>query len=297
MSAVTPNKNEIDIQRLPVNSEEHIFHDWVIKYKKSHILHSICTSAEKCKDLSQEPCLLCLYTRTLDIPHLPEMVFPNNVLTLTHSSGGQIEFNALDALKTVANGKLPIKVACSEEWSESRPPEHLSQKIKPFDWTFSNDYKGTITGPVQVVPTEERINIEKLKEKEKILFYQELMLYEDELHDNGISSCTIKIRVMPSSYFILLRFFLRVDNVMLRVNDTRLYHEFSTNYILREFTNKECAFGDVELPLNVFGNPNVLSPHMPVRTAVNEKLIFGECKPPTEGAADQCSMQSTSKND
>jgi type 2A phosphatase activator TIP41 len=74
-----------------------------------------------------------------------------------------------------------------------RLPEHLNQKIKPFDWTFSNDYKGTITGPVQVTPTEERIDIEKLKEKEKILFYQELMLYEDELHDNGISSCTIKI--------------------------------------------------------------------------------------------------------
>lgn len=136
------------------------------------------------------------------------MVFPNNILTLTHSSGGQIEFNALDALKTVANGKLPIKVACSEEWNESRfkklcefhekiifcrSPEHLGQKLKPFDWTFSNDYKGTITGCIQVTPTEERIDIEKLKEKEKILFYQELMLYEDELHDNGISSCTIKI--------------------------------------------------------------------------------------------------------
>ena len=74
-----------------------------------------------------------------------------------------------------------------------RPPELLKEKIKPFDWTFSNDYKGTIAGPVTVTPTDERIDIERLKEKEKILFYQELMLYEDELHDNGISSCTIKI--------------------------------------------------------------------------------------------------------
>lgn len=32
-----------------------------------------------------------------------------------------------------------------------------------------------------------------LKRKENILFYHEMMLYEDELHDNGISSCTIKI--------------------------------------------------------------------------------------------------------
>lgn len=71
-------------------------------------------------------------------------------------------------------------------------------KIKPFDWTFSSEYKGTISGPTEVKHTEERIDIEKLKQKEKILFYQELMLYEDELHDNGIASSTIKI--VSSSY-------------------------------------------------------------------------------------------------
>jgi len=32
-------------------------------------------------------------------------------------------------------------------------------------------------------------------------------------------------RAMPSSFFILLRFFLRVDDVMVRINDTRIYHE------------------------------------------------------------------------
>lgn len=48
------------------------------------------------------------------------MVFPNNVLTLIHSSGVHIEFNALDALKTVSNGKLTLKVACSDEWHETR---------------------------------------------------------------------------------------------------------------------------------------------------------------------------------
>lgn len=32
-------------------------------------------------------------------------------------------------------------------------------------------------------------------------------------------------RAMPSSFFVLLRFFLRVDGVLIRMNDTRLYHE------------------------------------------------------------------------
>ena len=34
-------------------------------------------------------------------------------------------------------------------------------------------------------------------------------------------------RVMPTSFFLLLRFFLRVDGVLIRINDTRLYHEVS----------------------------------------------------------------------
>ncbi|KAK9870271.1 hypothetical protein WA026_006359 [Henosepilachna vigintioctopunctata] len=214
------------------------------------------------------------YSRTLDLPHLPEMVFPNNVLTLVHPNGGKIEFNTLDALKTVSNGKHSIKVACSEEWRETRSPDFLEEKIKAFDWTFSNDYKGTVSENIFINPTDERINMEKLKVKEKILFYQDLMLYEDELHDNGISSCTIKIRVMPSCFFILLRFFLRVDNVMIRVNDTRYYHDFSTDYILREFSNKECAFNHVRLPLTSFGDPNLLAPHMPLKSAQYEKLTF-----------------------
>jgi hypothetical protein len=46
-------------------------------------------------------------------------------------------------------------------------------------------------------------------------------------------------RVMPNSFFILLRYFLRIDGVMLRLNDTRYYHEFDTDFILREYTSKE----------------------------------------------------------
>lgn len=120
------------------------------------------------------------------------------------------------------------------------------------------------------------------------------MLYEDELHDNGIASCTVKIvsyklqlnfffkflilyfqqRVMPTSFFILLRYFLRVDNVMVRVNDTRYFHDFQTDYVLREFTNKECGIKEIKLPYTVFGDPNILSPHMPLRTAFFHKITW-----------------------
>lgn len=70
--------------------------------------------------------------------------------------------------------------------------ELLEEKIKPFDWTFTTNYMGTMSG-FELVSTEERIDMEKLKKKDKILFYTDLTLFEDELHDNGIASLSVKI--------------------------------------------------------------------------------------------------------
>ncbi|KAK4886680.1 hypothetical protein RN001_002951 [Aquatica leii] len=263
-----------NIQRLPVNTETFKINDWVIQYKKSHILHSQCKTADKCSNSSNETCQFCIYTNMLNLPHLPEMVFPNNILYISHTSGVQIEFNALDALKLVSSGKLDLKVSCSETWMESRDPSNLGEKIKPFDWTFTTNYNGTLSGPVSTEPTEERINIERLKEREKILFYHELMLFEDELHDNGIASCTVKIRVMPSSFFVLLRYFLRVDGVLVRINDTRYFHDFATNYVLREYTNKESPVQKLQLPLPMFGDPNLISSYLPIIEGCYEKLMW-----------------------
>lgn len=53
-------KSDIDIQRLPVDTEEQTFNDWLVKYTKSHILHSQCTNADKCADESQETCRFCV---------------------------------------------------------------------------------------------------------------------------------------------------------------------------------------------------------------------------------------------
>lgn len=102
----------------------------------------------------------------------------------------------------------------------------------------------------QVEETSERIDYERLKQQEKIFFYDEAILYEDELADNGTSVLSVKIvscslnrmhhslnrahlslcvslgqRVMASGFFILLRFFLRVDGVVVRLFDTRIHHQ------------------------------------------------------------------------
>lgn len=53
-------KSDVDIQRLPVDSEEQTFTNWKVKYTKSHILHSQCATAEKCAESAQETCRFCM---------------------------------------------------------------------------------------------------------------------------------------------------------------------------------------------------------------------------------------------
>lgn len=52
----------IDILRLPVNEEEHVFPPWQIKYTQSHILHSKCSKSENgCGDQDATACQFCMY--------------------------------------------------------------------------------------------------------------------------------------------------------------------------------------------------------------------------------------------
>ena len=75
----------------------------------------------------------------------------------------------------------------------SRSDCAYSTKVtRNFDWTYSTLYNGTLSD-LELEPTDEKIDFEKLKVREEIKFYQEIYLYEDELDDNGSTKCTIKI--------------------------------------------------------------------------------------------------------
>lgn len=121
------------------------------------------------------------------------MVFSQNKLVLTHKNGAHIEFNPLDALSKVQNGTSNIRVACADEWKSSRSDTNGMEEIKPFDWSFTTDYQGTFNEKVRCEDTDAKLDIFKLMKKESILFYHELSLFEDELHDHGIASCSVKI--------------------------------------------------------------------------------------------------------
>ncbi|KAK7503274.1 hypothetical protein BaRGS_00005539 [Batillaria attramentaria] len=258
------------------------FGPWNVSSVKSHILKSEGPEREK-------------FEKELELPQVPEMIFADNILKLHHQSGFGLYFCALDALKLVDAHNDPLKVAAAKVWREARSDcEHIKNVVKPFDWTFTTDYRGTLYGQpgaeMKVLETTEHIDIEKLKQRERICFYDDIMLFEDELSDNGCAVLSVKIRVMPASFFILLRFFMRVDQVMVRISDTRIYHEISWNYILREYTCRDEVAENLKVPPHVLTDPNEVSKHLPVRKEIIEKLQFPEASqsntddPNTQGA-------------
>ncbi|XP_031625218.1 TIP41-like protein [Contarinia nasturtii] len=265
-----------DIPRLPVDTESYKFNgDWDIVYHKSHILKSMCTNNHKCIKDDPGCCELCCYEFKLELPHLPEMVFSKNNLVLTHKNGARIEFNPLDALARVKNGKSSIRVACADEWKSSRDDAANMQEIKPFDWSFTTDYQGTYNDKIRCEDTDAKLNIFKLMQKERILFYHDLSLFEDELHDHGIAACSVKIRVMPSGFFILLSYFLRVDGVLIRMNGTRFHYEIGNNYILKEYTSREAKFESIKhLPPAIYTTPSEIEKHLTITLKKTQKLFF-----------------------
>ncbi|XP_034245870.1 TIP41-like protein [Thrips palmi] len=281
MSTANGAETETDHASKPSGLKELKICGWDISSCESHILESQCSQRVECTE-DDKLCSFCLYNRKLDLPHIPEMVFPENLLRLEHESGLGIEFNALDALRRVDSGKMTVEIACAEEWKASRSDQpHIEQKAKPFDWTFTTDYKGTLLGELNAVPSNINIDMEVLKKREQILFYSDVTLFEDELHDNGTAVLSVKIRVMPTGLFVLMRFFLRVDGVLVRINDTRLYHEFGTSHLIREFTSREGDIKEMKIPTALMVDPNQFYESVPIKATSCEmlKLPSASAKP------------------
>ncbi|XP_066364234.1 TIP41-like protein [Miscanthus floridulus] len=96
-------------------------------------------------------------------------------------------------------------------FSCSKPSD---QVMLDYDYTFTTPYCGSDavvvdSGTTQTSldgcstlcweDTNDRIDLVALSEKEPILFYEEVILYEDGLADNGISFLTVRVRVMTTA--------------------------------------------------------------------------------------------------
>ncbi|KAK4039930.1 TIP41-like family-domain-containing protein [Parachaetomium inaequale] len=196
----------------------------------------------------------------LAIP-IPEMIFGDNLVSITHPpTGWSISFSAEPALDTVdKTGEAGmLRVAYAREWSSSRERTSagISEVVRPFDWSYSAAYKGDEVPPAQgqgLRHTDEGIPVELLKRRDPILFADEVVLYESELDDNGISVMSVKVRVMEQRMLLLCRLYMRLDGVVVRVRDTRVYVDFEREVVIRDYTAREDVFENVKKNLYMSG--------------------------------------------
>ncbi|GAB4852842.1 TIP41-like protein [Ancistrocladus abbreviatus] len=257
---------------------------WEIESRKRSILNSF--------DLHH-------WEEKLQTSHLPEMIFGNSSLILKHvASGTKIHFNAFDALTGWKLEALPpVEVPAAAKWKFRSKP--FQQVILDYDYTFTTPYCGS---EIIEMDTEkargdasegscslrwedcnQKIDIVALAKKEPILFYDEVVLYEDELADNGISLLTVKVRVMQSGWFLLLRFWLRVDGVLMRLRDTRMhcvFGESSFPIILQESCWREATFNSLAAkgyPVDAaaYNDPSIISQRLPIILQKTQRLKLG----------------------
>lgn len=231
-------------------------------------------------------------TENIGIP-MPEMIFGNNYVHLIHKpTNWSIQFNTLPALELVdKTGERDglVQVAYSKAWQKSREKTSESEDvqgiIKPYDWTYTTAYKGDELPHPQHSFEEDasaEIPFDKLKLPDPIIFFDDIMLYEDELGDNGIVSLRIKIRVMADRLLLLSRLFLRVDDVLFRVRDTRVFVEFNEGLVIREYQEREEPYATVRKKVPImakdFGqylrDENWVCSKMEVKKLVKEKVIL-----------------------
>ncbi len=216
---------------------------------------------------------------------LPEMVFPLAHVVLAYRGKIVLSLDAMDFLQAWSSAHEAIPLPSQQGDDESSPPSSrgvqvmetsdatlwkkksmeanegdLSPGIRSttfhYDWTCSSPYSGTFYGGNTIqrtLPTSGMPMHLLTDQTAPILFFDQLVLLEDDLHDNGQMQFTVKVRVMPTCVYVLSQLFVRVDQVLIRVRESRWLVQFGGT-IFRDVTWKECRWDDLaqyRLPTDV----------------------------------------------
>ena len=119
--------------------------------------------------------------------------------------------------------------------SKTTPPKKqcvdtlTSLRCIDYDWTYSTTFNGTVTfsdvksnvvsnkiapGISRIVKSNKSIDLDLLRMQDKILYFKEIIFYEDELDDNGISILSAKVVRPITNIYILLIYILYISNIL-----------------------------------------------------------------------------------
>jgi len=165
----------------------------------------------------------------------------------------RLRVSAFDAIEDAARFyKTPdfdavrdcVAVPAAASWDKFR--DKMQSFDPSIDWAFRSRYTGTVdftpidaTAP-SPLPRKEvpagsddprlQIDWDMLKRTDvPIRFYSALDLFEDDLHDGGLSRLSVKTRAMDTCFFVLLRHVVRVDGTILIVRDVRVFHSMASS--------------------------------------------------------------------
>ena len=179
----------------------------------------------------------------------------------------------------------------SKDMRENRQEIEANMTKNDWDWTFSSDYCGTLgksilhsrflrsllndsktshdtsdssTSSMSILSLQamgsSSINYNILRNTSApILFYDEFVLYQDDLEDCGEVQFNIKLRVMPACWFVLVTMFLRVDDVVIRLIENRYFHEFDTTFVCLDSTIKQYNMSSEEDKMSPTDSPSMAS--------------------------------------
>lgn len=226
------------------------------KIRESSLLHGAWRFTAASGSISGREQLQQIQERLPAAQTLPEMLFGSNFLSITHvESGTEVRFDAVSALNAWIISPAPhIQVKNAKHWSACNATEieRSNAKILDYDWTFTTDYGGDVCKDSEHVPDNEfqpmstTFSRALLLERAPILFSAEVPLFESEMDDNGVSACTVRVRVMPKCWLVLLRFWLRVDDTVLRIRETRYYCDDSDDGLVwRETKHVQGTFEEL----------------------------------------------------
>jgi hypothetical protein len=130
-------------------------------------------------------------SKSLELGHvpLPEETYSSSFIEVSVGDRLSIRVDAAGALRN---------------WHQLQRQTHPAPSVLAFDWTYTSTYGGdlrlddrtmslpmdlrTAGGEMPVVwaPFPAGLPIERLMRREPILFYSEIVLYADDLHDRGV---------------------------------------------------------------------------------------------------------------
>eukprot|EP01038_Epipyxis_sp_PR26KG_P008193 gene8193-11083_t len=187
--------------------------------------------------------------------------------------------------------------------SDANSP-HLT-RTKYWDWTFSNDYCFTIVDgdkleqdvvavydmnrdiketnisngnvhnkwKIEEIPST-GVDYNMLRQQDKpILFFDECILYQDDLEDCGEVVFEVKMRVMPDCWFVLNKLFVRVDGSFVRCRETRLFHKFSFDSVGNNVVYMEVCWREMDILSSSFDNDGDKILHTPTDGKFQEMII------------------------